>query len=66
MEVNAYMIVRNNLLMETWLEHFIGRLIDIWKMEKHLQTNLLLTYDLGCSIKFWQFAPNTIYDVVIF
>jgi hypothetical protein len=52
MEVNVYMIVRNNLLTETWFKHFIGRLMKTWKMEKHLQTNLLLTYGLGCFIKF--------------
>jgi hypothetical protein len=35
MEVNAYMIVRNNLLTETWLEHFIGRLMKAYEKWKN-------------------------------
>jgi hypothetical protein len=34
MEVNAYMLVHDNLLTKIWLEHFIGRLMDAnekWK-----------------------------------
>jgi hypothetical protein len=35
MEVNAYMIVRNNLLTETWLEHFIRRLMKTYEKWKN-------------------------------
>jgi hypothetical protein len=34
MEVNAYMHVRNNLLTQTWLEHFIGRLMKTYENGK--------------------------------
>jgi hypothetical protein len=35
MEVNAYMIVHNNLLTETWLEHFRGRLMKTYEKWKN-------------------------------
>ncbi len=66
MKVNAYMLVHNNLLTKTWLEHFIGRLMNAnEKWKKTLQTSLLWTYGLGC-IRFWQIAPNIISHVVTF
>ncbi len=34
MEVNAYMLVRNNLLIQTWLEHFISRLMETYEKWK--------------------------------
>ncbi len=42
MEVNAYTIVRNNLLTETWLEHFIGRLIRHMKNGKTLTNKFVI------------------------
>jgi hypothetical protein len=35
MEVNAYMLVCNNLLTQTWLEHFIGKLINTYEKWKN-------------------------------
>jgi len=35
MEVNAYMHVYNNLLAQTWLEHFIGRLMKTHEKRKN-------------------------------
>jgi hypothetical protein len=35
MEVNAYMLVRNNLLNQTWLEHFSNTLINTYEKWKN-------------------------------
>jgi hypothetical protein len=39
-------------LTQTWLEHFTSRLMKTNENGKNLQTNLLWTYDLNCSINF--------------
>jgi hypothetical protein len=35
MEANACMLVRNNLLTQTWLEHFIDRLMKTYEKWKN-------------------------------
>ncbi len=62
LELNAYMLVHNNLFTHMWLECFIGKLKNE-KWKKNLQTIMLWTYGLGCCVN-WQIAPYTIYDVM--
>jgi hypothetical protein len=44
MEVNAYMLVHDNLLTQTWLEHLIGRLMKT--NEKWKRTHEQICYGL--------------------
>ncbi len=63
MELNAYMLVHDNLFTHMWLEHFIFKILKENEKRKKTHKNMLWIYGLGCCVH-WQIAPNTIYDVV--
>ncbi len=44
MELNAYMLVHNNLFTHMWLEHFIGKLLN--ENEKWKKTHKQICYGL--------------------